>query len=352
MTQLPAGTVTARSHADDATTETTESAARHPRRPLLHRVVLAQTAVIMLLVVIALPIAFHSMGGELLAQQQHRLYAFPSGVPVAESVIDDEAVPHSYFNIAAVDLDEAAGSLTLAISGHRNCPDTCPTLTLKLVSLNEGAHERRALPPSAEITLTPDQDIFTETVTLPLQGHPSLYPFDVYTLWLGLAGSVEVNGQEVPLSQELAREHAIITTQNQVRENTLSPPVAIDPKRVQGLTDPFAFFGVQELRFDRPVHMEILTALLITLMAISAILAVAMREIRDLIFGVGSLILAVWGIRSVLIPVSLPVTTSVDMALSVIILVVLLSLIVRAAWHFAGEGDVVGMLRRWREGRQ
>ena len=39
-------------------------------------------------------------------------------------------------------------------------------------------------------------------------------------------------------------------------------------------------------------------------------------------------------------------------SLTGIVLVVLLSLIARAAWHFAGEGDVGGMLRRWREGRQ
>jgi hypothetical protein len=42
----------------------------------------------MLLVVIVLAIAFHSMGGALLAQQQHKLYAFPSGVPEAESMTD------------------------------------------------------------------------------------------------------------------------------------------------------------------------------------------------------------------------------------------------------------------------
>ena len=44
----------------------------------------------------------------------------------------------------------------------------------------------------------------------------------------------------------------------------------------------------------------------------------------DLIVGIGSLILGIWGVRSVLVPSSLPVVTSIDLALSVIILFVLL----------------------------
>ena len=40
------------------------------------------------------------------------------------------------------------------------------------------------------MTLTPDQDIFSQTIQLPVRGQPSQYPFDDYLLWLGLAGTV------------------------------------------------------------------------------------------------------------------------------------------------------------------
>jgi hypothetical protein len=63
-------------------------------------------------------------------------------------------------------------------------------------------------------------------------------------------------------------------------------------------------------------------------------MAVAMRSMTDLIVGIGSLILGIWGVRSVLVPSSLPVVTSIDLALSVIILFVLLGLSVRSALHF------------------
>jgi len=109
---------------------------------------------------------------------------------------------------------------------------------------------------------------------------------------------------------------------------------------------------VQELRFERPVHQEILAVLLILLIAVSAIMAVAMRNMTDLIVGIGSLILGIWGVRSVLVPSSLPVVTSIDLALSVIILFVLLGLSVRSALHFQKQSELppVAWRRRPRGG--
>jgi hypothetical protein len=105
---------------------------------------------------------------------------------------------------------------------------------------------------------------------------------------------------------------------------------------------------VQQLRFERPVHQEIISVLLILLIAVSAIMAVAMRNVTDLIVGLGSLILGIWGVRSVLVPSSLPVVTSIDLALSVIILFVLLGLSLRAASHFHRQSQLPPMTWRRR----
>ena len=61
---------------------------------------------------------------------------------------------------------------------------------------------RRALPPSATMTLTPDQEIFSQTVQL-VRGQPSQYPFDDYLLWLGLSGTVVEGGKKIDLTPEL-----------------------------------------------------------------------------------------------------------------------------------------------------
>ena len=305
------------------------------------RFALVQVVLLLAAVVVALPVAFRSMGLLLTDSQARTLYDFPSGqaaTPASTAALEKS---ESYFNIAAIDLNEDQGSITLAISGHRICPnDVCSTLNLSLVSLEDDADVRRALPPSAPMTLTPDQEIFSQTVQLPVRGQPSQYPFDDYLLWLGLSGTVVENGKKIDLTPELLAKRALITTQNQLRDFLMVPPVAIDPARVKALSDPQEFVGVQELRFERPVHQEILAVLLILLIAVSAIMAVAMRSMTDLIVGIGSLILGIWGVRSVLVPSSLPVVTSIDLALSVIILFVLLGLIVRSALHFQKQSEL------------
>jgi hypothetical protein len=318
------------------------SGSRPGSRPYLWpRLALVQAVLLLAAVVIALPIAFRSMGILLTDGQARTLYEFPSGQAASAAATEALAKSESYFNVAAIDLDEDLGSITLAISGHRICPDDgCSTLTFTLVSLEDDADVRRALPPSAPMTLTPDQEIFSQTIQLPVRGQPSQYPFDDYLLWLGLAGTVVEDGEKIDLTPELLAERAIITTQNQLRDYLMVPPVEIDPARVTALNDPQDFVGVQELRFERPVHQEILAVLLILLIAVSAIMAVAMRSMTDLIVGMGSLILGVWGVRSVLVPSSLPVVTSIDLALSVIILFVLLGLSVRAALHFQKQSEL------------
>jgi hypothetical protein len=201
-----------------------------------------QAVLLLAAVVIALPVAFRSMGILLTDGQARTLYEFPDGQPVTADATMALAESESYFNIAAIDLDEDLGSITLALSGHRVCPDgVCSTLTLNLVSLEDDADVRRALPPSAPMTLTPDQEIFSQTVQLPVRGQPSQYPFDDYLLWLGLAGTVAENGEKIDLTRELLAQRAIITTQNQLRDYLMVPPVEIDPARVTALTDPQDF---------------------------------------------------------------------------------------------------------------
>ncbi|MBA2596757.1 MAG: hypothetical protein H0V00_09065 [Chloroflexia bacterium] len=311
-----------------------------PRAHLWPRLALVQAVLLLAAVVIALPVAFRSMGILVTDGQARTLFDFPGGQPATTNETKAEAETESYFNIAAIDLDEDQGSITLAISGHRVCPDTCATLNFILVSLDDDADVRRALPPSAPLTLTADQPVFSQTVQLPVRGQPSQYPFDDYLLWLGLAGTVDEAGETIPLTAELLAERAIITTQNQLRDYLMQPPVPIALDRVTAITDPQEFLGVQQLRFERPVHQEILSVLLILLIAVSAVMAVAMRSMSDLLIGVGSLILGIWGVRSVLVPSSLPMVTSIDLALSMIILFVLLGLSFRTALHFHHQSEL------------
>ena len=87
---------------------------------------------------------------------------------------------------------------------------------------------------------------------------------------------------------------------------------------------------MQALTFGRPAYLEVLAVVLVLLIAISAALALFTRSVNELALGVGGLILGVWGIRSVLMPTSIPTVTAIDLALSWIILLLLLGFALRA----------------------
>lgn len=54
------------------------------------------------------------------------------------------------------------------------------------------------------------------------------------------------------------------------------------------------------------------------------------QPINQLLLGVGSLVLGVWGIRAILVPGVPPYVTAVDLALSLVILLLLGGIIARA----------------------
>ena len=88
---------------------------------------------------------------------------------------------------------------------------------------------------------------------------------------------------------------------------------------------------VYDLEFTRPAYLPVLAALLVVFVAMSSALALLTQPIDGLMLGVGGLILAIWGVRSVLVPSWLEAITAVDLALSGVILLLLIGVAVRAA---------------------
>jgi hypothetical protein len=338
----------------EADSETTDAADEHrhgghKRVRILHRMAWAQAVTLLVVVVVTLPIAFRSMGVQLTGSQVRTLYLFPEGTPLTAQTVADESKSESFYNIAAIDIDEGAGTVTLAVSGQRICVTDCPTMKFHLVSLDDDADIRRALPPSVPMEVESSDQIFSATAELPLRGQPSKYPFDDWVLRLGVYGTRTDKGEAKILTEDNIRGHAFLTVQNQLREFTMAPPIQIDPEDAQAVTDVFDFLGVQELHFERPIHMKILTVLLLVLITISALTAVAMRDVSDLIVSVGSLVIGIWGVRSILVPQPIPVVTSVDLALSVVILFVLMGLLLRTAQHLQRRADLRFVGRRHRD---
>lgn len=301
---------------------------------------LAAAVILVLAVLVSLPLAIQSMK-EVLGRSNDPLFDLATGKAVTPSDAEVAQESATYFNLGMIDLDETTGVLTLAVSGNRLCPEACPALEIAFVALDDDADQRRGLPPSASMTLTPEDRIFSQSVTLPTRGQPSLYPFDTYQIWLGVGAVVtEPDGQKVEVTPERMAGNATITLQNRIPDMLMDAPTPVDPAAVSAETDPYGFMAVQALTFERPTYLKVLAVALVLLIGASAAMALVTRGIDDLALGIGGIILGVWGVRSVLMPQSIGTVTAVDLALSWLILLLLLGLVLRAALHFHGKSEL------------
>jgi hypothetical protein len=130
----------------------------------------------------------------------------------------------------------------------------------------------------------------------------------------------------------------LATLQSQLTRFAMADPVVVASEPgAPGQPTPHTVF---DLEFRRPAYLPVLAALLVVFVAASSALALVTQPIDGLLLGVGGLILAVWGVRSVLVPGWLEAVTAVDLALPGVILLVLIGVAVRAALHLHRRSGV------------
>ena len=292
------------------------------------------TVGLLVFVVLLLPRAVTSMVDELSDQSTSRVFEFLRGseIDFATAVADDA----TYINIAVTHIEESQQVATLSVSGNRNCATRCPAIAAALYSLGQDASRRLGLPPSAAIDLPEGPGPFTQTIELPVRGWPQRYPFDIYVFILGLSVELRLpNGETQPLSADILRQRNVhISIEDSVARLKMSAPQPIDPASVTAPGSSVAFIAVDQLTFQRPAYLRILTIVLVLLIAASAIFALSLKDLEDLLLGIGGIILGVWGVRSVVVQIELSDLTWVDIALAVVILLLLIALAVRAALHY------------------
>lgn len=315
--------------ADPAADAPPRESHRWPRLGLLTTVLLIAS------VVVALPFAFASMQSELLGREQETLYEFPSGQPIGVATADAIAAKESFYNLAVTSIDEATGTLGIALSATRDCSAGCEALHVVVASLGSNATLRQGLPPAVVIDLDANTSVYADVVSLPVEGWPSLYPFDTYTLRLGVAsGIARAKGSTTPESIPGLDGTAFGTVQNASPDLLMDQPHQLDPAAVAHASDADRYLGVMEVSFRRPLYLRVLGLLLPLLVALSTGLSLFTRSINELLVGVGSLVIGIWGVRAVLVPGGFPVVTTIDVSLSLIILLMLLALAIRSAQHF------------------
>lgn len=296
---------------------------------LRHRVAFFVIAGIMLALVALLPFALQSVVSDLIDPAEGQVYT------LAAPETEEGTTVFARLHLAVVAVDELRLHATLRVSGHHDCRTPCDWSTqLILFSFRTFEAESAGMPPSASVTLPPSgtsEQVVTQSVELPMRGIPSRYPFDTYELWLGVAVLQQTaDGTVRPFPADDVRRRLYLTVQEQLPREEMAAPEALDPAAFHDPDDAYQYTLVDVLRFNRPLHIKIMTVLLVVLIAAAAAYAVFMRPLSELVVSSGGLVLGVWGIRAILSPSNPAYLTAVDLSLSLVILFLLGAITVRA----------------------
>jgi len=326
--------------AADARTATQTAQARQLR----YRVAFFVTALVAVGVVVTLPFSVKSVVDDVLGPSTGRVIQITprgSGPPEPN---------HTKLHLAVTSIDEVQLVATVRVSGHHHCPGCTWKNRLLLVAMSGDDGDADGLPPSAAVTLAPNDVEVSEMVQLPVRGHPIHYPFDRYHLMIGVAYQrVYPDGKLETLSAAQAQGRLFLSLQELLPRNAMQGPFPIDVHRVRSSDDPFEYVNAFEVTFVRPPYLRVLAVMLVLLIASAAAYSVFLRPLPDLVVNSGALVLGVWGIRGILTPSNLYYITAVDLALSMVIIFMLGALMIRALLFVHDEAQLGLFGRRRRE---
>ena len=169
---------------------------------------------------------------------------------------------HTKLHLAVVSIDEVQLLATIRVSGHHRCVDCAWSHRVRLVAISDDDDTADGLPPSAAITLGPKDIAISETVQLPLRGHPVHYPFDRYHMVLGVAYQRLPPGQEAEALAATGRRPAVSSLRVAAR-NTMTDGSCC-PQQVRSQRSVRICSGL-EVWFQRPPYVRALAVMLVVL---------------------------------------------------------------------------------------
>jgi hypothetical protein len=309
--------------------------ASRPKRRWHYRAAFVLTGALLLFTLVLLPLTVASVFYDMLGPPAGAQYAISTRSPGAAAPTFTE------LQIAVIDLSEIQQVVTLRVTGYHVCETPCDwSDRVRFFSIAEEPEEA-GFPPSATLLIPPSLEAVTQTVTLPLAGQPLRYPFDDYTLQLGLVLDRALpDGTVQPLPPAEAPSHFIVHVKEQLAQHTMNRPVPLDPQQLQASRVAVPYVYATGLTFHRLLYVRVLSVLLVLLIAAAAAYAVFLRPFQDLVTNSGALIIGIWGIRGVLTPPGMTYVTAVDLSLAVVILFLLSAITVRAVMYLYERSEL------------
>lgn len=250
-----------------------------------------------------------------------------------------EQPTRSRLHIAILNVDQWGGTVTIRVGGTHVCDTPCPWQDQFLfVAAQRSQFGIEGLPAFATVTLPPTATEVTQEITLPINGYPLRYPFDTYELELGvIMQRIPADGVAVSLTNAEAQGHLFMSMASHVPALDMNAPVAIDPTTVDIPNSPYEYTNLQLMTFGRPSYQQALAVLLLLLIAVATVYSVFTRSVTELVTGIGSFVLTIWGVRSIIVGFTTPGITGVDLALSVVILFFLVAIVLRLLHHLVSH---------------
>lgn len=285
-----------------------------------------------------LPFAVNSVLGDIFQQSNQTFFL--------QEKVKNVPPDHTTLHMDFIALNEWEGTITMRVTGHVSCSQDCADKRrIVFFSLLDGKNRPESLPPASSVEFDPNELESSQTITLPLVGDPIRYPFDSYNLGIGIAmEDIMANGDIKKITQKNALNTFYLSVQSRIPRTEMQTPTELAENEVL-VQKGYEYIVLGQTEFIRPLYQKVLTILLVLLVSAAAAFAVFMRPLNELVISSGALVLGVWGVRAILLGANLPGFTSVDLALSVVILF-LLSAITLRALHFVDNHSGIHFFRK------
>lgn len=312
------------------------------RRRTRYRLAFLVVSGFLVSVVVLVPFAVRSVIADLVDPQSHRVYDLtpePMRPPA-----------RTHLNLDLVGVDEWSGTVSVRVTGQHICQPPCAwsATRVTIISIPQRYAQGQGLPPAVEVLFPSERaQPVNQTITLPVNGDPVLYPFDRYRFTLGfLAAYVPAEGTPPPPPGQSPVLFASV--RSTAPRLILSPPMPVAARADDPSAPSLGYVLIADMTFSRPPYLKVLTVLLVMLVSAAAAYAVFLRPLDELVINSGALVLGVWGIRAILLGAAVPGITAVDLALSVVILFLLIALSARTALFLHARSGLPTPRRRRR----
>lgn len=328
------------------TPEEAEAAeASHKRDLWLARLGMFISALLVTAGVILLPIGIYSLWTQLPAESVTQVYDIHSGKMV-DTIPERVTGPDkSYFDVAVSNISERDLTATVVVTGNRSCEPPCASVNLIFYSIPSERGGHGGVSPSFNVEVPEEPGPFTISVDIPVTGQPQNYPWDNYQLVLGVGVvAKDPNGKDISQADahEIAQNLPSVTLQNWMADFRLGYVNEPSKEEVSNLDFAYPLQWVFDMRFERPVYLKIITALLLGLITASSLFVLFVRNTRDTLIGISSLVMGLWSVRSVIVKGDLPSITVVDLVIAMVMALFLTMTWVRVTMHFRDKAKGTG----------